>query len=513
MKLTEITLFNFRGYKKSTKLKIDSFTALVGRNDIGKSTILDALDLFFNDGKGTIKYDPFDICINGEEQKYEISAVFSDVPDKVIVDSAYHTSLKEEFLLNKKGNLEVKKTFNGKKCTAVSLKAFHPTNPNCSDLHQKKKNELKAYIQENGIECDNLNVNAVMRKSIWDKYADDLRLNEVLLDVNSGDDTKKIWEKLSSLLPVYSLFQSDRNNSDNDKEVQDPLKLAVAQFIKEEEIQNALNTIAVKVEGKLQEVSDRTLIKLREMDEKVADSLTPVLPSADNLKWAEVFTKSVSITSDEEIPINKRGSGIKRLILLNFFRAEAERRQEISDGTGIIYAIEEPETSQHFNNQQILAEALKRLSKAPNTQVIITTHSGVVVKKLDYDNLRLVSVDKSGEKCIKCIEEGMLIYPSLNEVNYTAFDEITEEYHNELYGYIFEQKWLKEFENGKSRREYIRQNNDGSLKKEKKTLSHYIRDVYHHPENTNNAKYTAEELSNSINEMRDFIKNKKASNC
>ncbi|MEY8403925.1 AAA family ATPase [Oscillospiraceae bacterium 44-34] len=41
---------------------------------------------------------------------------------------------------------------------------------------------------------------------------------------------------------------------------------------------------------------------------------------------ADVF-KSVSITSDENIPINKRGSGSKRLILLNFFRAEVERRQ------------------------------------------------------------------------------------------------------------------------------------------------------------------------------------------
>ncbi len=41
----------------------------------------------------------------------------------------------------------------------------------------------------------------------------------------------------------------------------------------------------------------------------------------------------------------------------------------------IIYAIEEPETSQHPNNQQILLEALLDLSSEPNCQVIITTHS------------------------------------------------------------------------------------------------------------------------------------------
>lgn len=53
------------------------------------------------------------------------------------------------------------------------------------------------------------------------------------------------------------------------------------------------------------------------MDPAVANSLNPVIPTADKLKWADVF-KAVSISGDEDIPINKRGSGVKRLVLLNF---------------------------------------------------------------------------------------------------------------------------------------------------------------------------------------------------
>ena len=34
------------------------------------------------------------------------------------------------------------KKYNGSKCTSVLLKAFHPTNPQCADLHLKKRNEL-----------------------------------------------------------------------------------------------------------------------------------------------------------------------------------------------------------------------------------------------------------------------------------------------------------------------------------------------------------------------------------
>lgn len=48
MKLYSLTLKNFRGYKDETKIVFDDLTAIVGRNDIGKSSILEALDIFCN---------------------------------------------------------------------------------------------------------------------------------------------------------------------------------------------------------------------------------------------------------------------------------------------------------------------------------------------------------------------------------------------------------------------------------------------------------------------------------
>ena len=221
----------------------------------------------------------------------------------------------------------------------------------------KKNSELKRIIKDNKIECDNCNINSIMRKAIWRHFEDNLDLEDIDIDITK-EDAKKIWEKLSVYMPVYSLFQSDRKNSDGDNEVQDPLKEAVKQIIRTEEIKKSLAEVAKTVEDKLKEVSARTLDKLKEMDSDIATSLNPVIPKADELKWYDVF-KAVSISGDDHIAINKRGSGVRRLILLNFFRAEAERRAEEGDNTGIIYAIEEPETSQHFNNQRILIDALK----------------------------------------------------------------------------------------------------------------------------------------------------------
>jgi len=274
-------------------------------------------------------------------------------------------------------------------------------------------------------------------------------------------------------------------------------------LLQDAELQEKLAEIADRVDERLRTVSERTLTKLREMDPTIADTLKPNIPSSPQLKWADVF-KGVSITGDEDIPINKRGSGVKRLILLNFFRAEAERRQE-ENNTGIIYAIEEPETSQHFTNQKILAEAMSELSQTPNTQVILTTHSGVIVKKFQFSNLRLVATNNEGNKYVSQIQSSMLVYPSLNEVNYTAFGEATEEYHDELFGFIEKQGWLDVYEQGKPRRPYIRENRDGSTRNETRTETRYIRDVLHHPENTHNERYTHQMLQHSICDMRSFI--------
>lgn len=181
-----------------------------------------------------------------------------------------------------------------------------------------------------------------------------------------------------------------------------------------------------------------------------------------------------------------------------------ERRFAEGDNTGIIYAIEEPETSQHTDSQRKLIEALKTLSGALNVQVILTTHSAYIVKQLDFSNLRLI-VDKKGTKVTLDVSPGQLQYPSLNEVNYVAFGEITEEYHDELYSYIEFQGWKNAYCTGKSTRLYHKLLQNGDVKDEQKVLTEYIRHQIHHPENHLNAKYTLMELQQSIKEMRQFI--------
>ena len=323
MKIKNLKIKNFRGYCGEIAINFDEFTALVGKNDIGKSSIMEALDVFFNDGKGVIKLDKEDVNVcarANQENEISITVCFSELPDRIVIDATNETTLLGEHLLNEDGLLEITKKYLNGGSAKVFIRAFHPTNPECADLLLKKDSDLRRIIDSKQIPCVDKTRNAVMRSAIWQYYYADLRMAGIDIDVTKGD-TKPIWEKLQKYLPLYSLFQSDRKNSDGDSEVQDPLKEAVKEILRDEELQRILDGVAATVEGKLREVSSRTLEKLQEMSPDIASTLNPVIPTASTLKWADVF-KSVSITSDENIPINKRGSGSKRLILLNFFRAE-----------------------------------------------------------------------------------------------------------------------------------------------------------------------------------------------
>ena len=508
MRMYSLTMQNFRGYRKKSSVVFSELTAFVGKNDIGKSTVLEALDIFFNDGKGAVKLEKADVNIQEAKDGHldiELSVVFEDLPAQIVIDTASQTTLIDEYLLNEERRLEVIKRFHNGGSPKVYIRAQHPNNPMCQDLLLKKNNELKKTAKENGIECDDHSNNVLLRRAIWQHYQDDLQLQTKEIDV-SKEDAKRIWDRLSAYMPIYSLFQADRKNSDGDSEAQDPLQAAVKEIISNSEIQATLSSVAEIVTNKLREVSDRTLSKIKDMDPNVAQSLTPVIPNANELKWAEVF-KKVSITGDDDIPINKRGSGIKRLILLNFFRAEAEKQFHEGERTGVIYAIEEPETSQHSANQRVLINALIDLSHTSKTQVIITTHSGTIVKELKFDNIRLITeVDK--EKSITVVKPTVLQYPSLNEINYRAFGELSEEYHNELYGFMMFHKWDSDYKKGKKLFDYKQIDDQGRVLNKQYTQTDIIRHQIHHPENTLNKRFTPEELEASIEAMRCFIRSK-----
>lgn len=401
MKIRKLILKNFRGHINS-EIEFDpNFNAIVGKNDVGKSSILEALDIFLEGG--AVKIDVSDCSVYAQDKKITIGLVLEvDKNKEYLLDKNVRVKLSDEKLLNEDGFLEIHKVWSchTQNITATNL-SIHLNAHYFSELAGdplicKKNSDLKDLLKDRGLTCDDERVNSLLRKEIHDSITDTGTKNALIqLD---KEDAKKTWESIKKELPMFFLFQSDRANRDSDKEVQDPLKAITKQAILG--VEEELNKVKEKIEEDIKELSDNTLKKLRDMDSALANKLTPDIK---NKPWESLF--SFSFQDDEGIPINKRGSGVRRLITLNYFRAEAERKNTTDKYT--IYAIEEPETSQHPDYQVMLVNALQELGSKEKVQIIVTTHTPEIAK-LCYENNILhlirngtqVSVDTSQEKLI-----------------------------------------------------------------------------------------------------------------
>lgn len=406
MRLKSVRLVNFRGYRSAVTVPIDpAMTGIVGRNDHGKSTILEALAIFFeSEGAKADKSDMNCFSLRDGVDQFEIACIFDDLPPSLVLDENAETSLANEFLLNAEGLLEIVKTFKAStgKLERTSIRCQHPADKVLSTLLSLKMAELKKLGEERGI------ADAVVDKrvaSLWRQalraVAAPIECKDYLLDVEKGlsADTKSIWGRIQDRLPTFALFKADRESNDGDMEAKNPLQQAVKDA--QAALQGQISKLEEQIEASVLDVASRTLDKLREMAPELASELTPRFK--EKPKWTFNFT----LDGENGIPINKRGSGVRRLILLNFFRAEAEKAV-IGSQRNVIYAIEEPETSQHPNFQVMLMKALLSLADQPNRQIIVTTHVPALAGLIPTDGLRYVTKDCDGAPMVKMPDAGVL---------------------------------------------------------------------------------------------------------
>lgn len=194
---------------------------------------------------------------------------------------------------------------------------------------------------------------------------------------------------MKKILPIYSLFKSDKSFDDKDGDVKSPLQTAIDEALALDEIRELLDTVEEKVREFSTEVADRTIEKLKNFDETIAERLRSEFSKTPS--YSKIF--DLTLLNDVGIPLNKRGSGIRRLVILSFFQAQAEKRKAESGAPAIIYAIEEPETSQHPNHQRMIIESLAELADSDNVQVIFTTHSSNLAREIPTNSLRYISED------------------------------------------------------------------------------------------------------------------------
>lgn len=486
LKITKMRIKNFRAFIDE-EVCFDDFNCIIGKNDVGKSTVFAALEWFFdvdkklNEQDLNSKNDYFleKLTQYGTFFTVSVEVYFSGVPfifeknDKDFFDKDDCICVKKEMTSSIEDGKETsnvryylkKYIFNQKKDRTFS---DCPIIENINKLNQLSgllQNEIHNLVVEYGVE--------------WQEHWFCLKL------INSY---KFCFYTSHTSLSDYlnDLFQIKFSETIEDT------KSRMAKDLSE---MLAGNNLAEKIKFKKNETVD-------------------------------LFPNDNVLLCSGNIPLKNRGEGFQLQIKNAIFKLLTDLK---SQNKNVIFAFEEPETHLHPSAQIEMYETIKKMSENPNYQVFITTHSPYIVKQLAKENIQPIVVKRDENlkvSTISKLDERVLPYISMNEINYIAFDEPSIEYHIELFGYIAQQIekdaggvdiWL--FNNNLADRKYdfyqvnsktgqlFPDEKRGGFQHSDKTLPYCVRNQIDHPNEKNKQYENRDYIRCSIDIMRNSIFN------
>ncbi len=375
MKINKITIKNFRGIDRLENLAVSDINTFVGKNDSGKSTILRALDCFFDEKKFDQK-DIFKGKVGDEKTSIEISFKPSVEIDDLALDSQKLITVKKDF-----------EVINGKTKSISYYKCFDFTDEKYQDLWNKKEEDLNKLITELGVtpEKSGRGKKNVIRIEQIKKAVTTEREDVYSLLNDFIKNIEKTYEELT--FPEYFLFDAEQDLSVEATNFQSQFRPIISSYFettkeKTEEIEKGLKKdLAVEFE------------EIRKFMVKNVSGLKKFNPTTE-FDWSKSLKKfdlNLEFEGDSfDVPISHKGTGFKRLLMVAYFEYLASKKAAKNQ----IFAIEEPETYLHPSAQEDLLSSIIEISKT--SQFFLTTHSPVFAGATNGDNSTLVAKDERG---------------------------------------------------------------------------------------------------------------------
>jgi putative ATP-dependent endonuclease of the OLD family len=379
MRINNIMIQGFRAFKDPTEIFFGHFSTIVGKNDTGKSSVLHVLNLFFKD-----KLDEDDF--NNEldtNAPIIIQVSFIDLPTTVQLEEAVDTDLKVENLLDPQGNFTIRKTFTRKAIKKPKIEYIiedfsDPLYQNLCSLKEAELNErgksLSIELKKSGAGITNKSKREVIRNTALSN-----KISKASLAIVPTEAALQVLE----YIPDFSLFPADKSLNEEGTEFQKEFKVVV---------ENAVDKIAGKseIENGVEKEIDNEVAKIHSFLLRHTDEVSSI-KARPSFEWKNLvsFYLECKDKQDKEIAFAKRGSGLRRLLMVAYFQYLAQRDKSKELVKSTIYGIEEPETYLHPGAQRELLDSFKTITMAE--QVLVSSHSPVFAGSTDVENLVLIT--------------------------------------------------------------------------------------------------------------------------
>jgi len=403
MYISKIKISNYRGIK-SQELDFQRFNALVGKNDCGKSTVINAIKLFFDDAKASTK----DFNYYQNNRPIEIEIILSDYEKNSLKpflvkgdkDDGFD-NVADDYLFD--DSLTIKKIWEYKEGKDVGSRTYIKVNTfQESFIHEDKKLVTKG-IKDNSVEIPTSGSgnNSDLEKLHYlrEEFINQDKVREIKWQ------TVKKWSEIVDSLPTVELFKADQSIETTTTDFKSTFSSEIKHIIQREKEKEEENTLSAIEEIITNKIAEESIAIQHCMSEHISG--LEELAIKPNFSWergVEITNVDIKLEGDERpIPLENKGSGYRRLFMVGRLRYLANKNHL----NNVIYLVEEPETFLHPSAQDEMRDSLLSLSES--NQVLITTHSPIFLGATNENAITLCKKENTELKYEQRVDDEFLI--------------------------------------------------------------------------------------------------------
>lgn len=326
MRLIEFSVTNYKVFKDTFSIDFssDSIAILTGRNNTGKSTILEAINSFFKK-ETKAKTIPND-CFSVRGKDIILKAVFGSTDSEFTIVKKYKEDAAPKFY-----------DVDGKE-----FKKDHPELETFEEIHNNKP----FYITPSMLPDD---INNLIQEIYTEIIKSDLqKLENIADETDLETETKELAEEYSNLKHSYPSF---------------------------------LGKLKVNTDHLLKEVSKDVSVNLRTLFSNDYLSINIKGGESEGFSVSDILkttNSSVNIDSNQqsEMPLSNQGTGLQRMSLI-FLIQNMIQKKLLGENDDKLLLIDEPEAFLHPEAVRALSRSLYEIGE--NMPLMISTHSPILI--------------------------------------------------------------------------------------------------------------------------------------
>jgi len=362
MQIVSVRLVNYRCFRDSGEVPLNKFSVLIGKNDGGKTSFLQAIEKVLNHDVSFESADCWFEVIDGEEKVATQLEVYIKLRNEK-EDSQYHI-----------------RTVFDHSSTIWELEDKLVGDPRLNeDFHRLTVKELKEICSEFELQYKS-NDSKPTLIDILTAYRNSLP---------KTDGWRELPSDIKDILPSVYMYASIEDTGP-----EKAIETTLDKFFKSDLLtghQKSLSSIRQKVEQDLNGHAKTNMLKALKQHCSIVEDISIEL---DESSFTRPKFKPIRITQPDgkTIDWNRIGAGKKREMALGIFRWEnkmliEQLEDEKEDNDPNIILFDEPDINLDYSAQRTVNQLLQDLARYPQTQVVVATHAVNIIDSVPLQSL------------------------------------------------------------------------------------------------------------------------------